>query len=210
MNKRTLAAGIEVLLATVAVVFDLGIPSFVILGLMAVSLLVRRQGLSSLGLHRLHRPWRTTGMMLVLASAWTLLTAGLFKPIESHLTGTRQDVSQFDSVRGHVTVLLAWLALAWVVAALGETVAFIGYVQTRLMEVVGRRAAAVLLSSVLLGLLHTEYGVVGVTISAVDGVFDSVLRYRYRSLWAPILAHGFIDSIGLVTVFLGGPVQGLW
>lgn len=209
-DRARLAAGFEVLLAAVAVVFDLAVPSVVVLAVMAVSLLARRQGLSSLGLRPLPRPGRTAGTLLVLAAAWTLLNAGLFKPVESHLTGTRQDVSQFDSVRGHLPVLLAWLALAWVVAALGETVAFIGFVQTRLTEVVGRRAVAVLLSSLLLGLLHTEYGLVGVTISAIDGVFYSVLRYRYRSLWAPILAHGFIDSIGLITVFLDGPVQGLW
>ena len=73
-----------------------------------------------------------------------------------------------------------------------------------------RLAGAVVLSSVLFGLLHTEYGIVGVTVSAVNGVFYCVLRYRYGTLWAPILAHGFIDTIGFVSVFLIGPIYGLW
>ena len=73
-----------------------------------------------------------------------------------------------------------------------------------------RLAAAVVLSSFLLGLLHTEYGIVGVLVSAVDGVFYNVLRYRYKTLWAPILAHGLIDTIGFVSFFLIGPVYGLW
>jgi membrane protease YdiL (CAAX protease family) len=111
-------------------------------------------------------------------------------------------------------MLLTWITLAWVVAALGETLAFIGYLQTRITDVVGTTGAgltvAVGLSSLLLGLLHTEYGIVGVLISAVDGVFYSVLRYRYKTLWAPIMAHGFIDTIGFVSFFLVGPVYGLW
>jgi membrane protease YdiL (CAAX protease family) len=100
------------------------------------------------------------------------------------------------------------------VAAVGETTAFFGFIQTRISEVVGSSAArvaiAVVMSSVLLGLLHTEYGIVGVTISAIDGIFYGVLRYRYRSLWAPILAHGFVNTIGFVSFFLIGPMYGLW
>lgn len=48
------------------------------------------------------------------------------------------------------------------------------------------------------------------TISAINGLFYCVLRYRYRTLWAPVLAHGFIDTIGFVSFFLVGPVCGLW
>jgi membrane protease YdiL (CAAX protease family) len=36
------------------------------------------------------------------------------------------------------------------------------------------------------------------------------LRLHYRTLWAPVLAHGFNNTIGLVTFFLVGPVHGLW
>ena len=50
----------------------------------------------------------------------------------------------------------------------------------------------------------------GVVTSTVDSIFYSVLRYRYQTLWASVLAHGFINTIGLVTVFVVGPVYGLW
>jgi membrane protease YdiL (CAAX protease family) len=103
---------------------------------------------------------------------------------------------------------------AWVVAGFGETLAFVAFIQTRITDVIGSTGArlglAVVLSSVLLGLLHTEYGIVGVTVSAVNGIFYCVLRYRYRTSWVPILAHRFIDTIGFVSVFLIGPVYGLW
>jgi len=205
---------VEVGLAAAAVILDLAIPTFVILALMAVSLLIRRQDLSSLGLHRVPHVWALAGKMLALAAAWTLLDVGLLKPIENHLTGTRQDMSQFMSLQGNLGMLVTWVALAWVVAGFGETLAFVGFIQTRITEVIGstgaRLGVAVVLSSVLLGLLHTEYGMVGVTVSAINGIFYCVLRYRFRTLWAPMLAHGFIDTIGLVSFFLVGPIYGLW
>jgi uncharacterized protein len=111
-------------------------------------------------------------------------------------------------------MLLTWIALSWTVAAVGEELAFRGYVQTRMTELVGATGArlviSVVLTSILMGLLHTEYGIVGVLASAVDSVFYSVLRYRYKTLWASILAHGFIDTIGFVSFFFVGPVYGLW
>jgi membrane protease YdiL (CAAX protease family) len=209
-----LVAAVEAALAAAAVILDLAVPTFVILALMVVSLLIRRQGLSTLGFHRVPHGWALVAKMLAFAAGWTLFDIGLLKPVENHLTGTQQDMSQFMSLQGNLGMLLTWVALSWVVAGFGETLAFVGFIQTRLAEVVGstgaRLAVAIVLSSVLLGLLHTEYGIVGVTVSAVNAVFYCVLRYRYRTLWAPILAHGFIDTIGFVSFFFIGPVYGLW
>ena len=65
-------------------------------------------------------------------------------------------------------------------------------------------------SSLLFGLLHTEQGVVGVVAAALAGAVFCVLRYRCRTLWAPILAHGFDDTIGFTWFFFFGPFYGLW
>ena len=69
---------------------------------------------------------------------------------------------------------------------------------------------AVVLSSLLFGLAHSEQGLVGVTLATIDGAFFSLLRLRYASLWAAVLAHGYLNSIGLITYFVVGPVYGLW
>jgi membrane protease YdiL (CAAX protease family) len=66
------------------------------------------------------------------------------------------------------------------------------------------------ISSLLFGLAHTEQGIVGITLTTIDAVIFSVLRYRYQTLWTPILAHGFKNTIGIVTFFFIGPVYGLW
>jgi uncharacterized protein len=213
-GRWRVVAGVEVALAAVAVLLDLAIPTFVILGLMVLSLLIRREGLSTMGFHRVRRPWALAGRMLIFAAGWSLVQIGLLKPIVNHISGTRQDMSQFMGLQGNLTMLLTWVALSWTVAALAEELAFRGFVLTRMTEFVGtagvRLVTAVVLTSILMGLLHTEYGLVGVVASAVNSVFYTVLRYRYKTLWASILAHGFIDTIGFVTFFLIGPIYGLW
>lgn len=54
-----------------------------------------------------------------------------------------------------------------------------------------------------------EQGVVGVIAAALAGVVFGVLRYRCRTLWAPVLAHGFDDTLGFIWFFFG-PFYGLW
>jgi CAAX protease family protein len=104
--------------------------------------------------------------------------------------------------------------LSWTLAAFGEEFAFRGYLQARIRDVlpsgVTGLVIAVLVSSVLFGFIHTEQGVIGVVLTTLDGIFFSVLRYRYQTLWAAILAHGFNNTIGLVAYFIAGPFYGLW
>ena len=65
-------------------------------------------------------------------------------------------------------------------------------------------------SSLLFGLAHTEQGIIGVVVTLLAALFFRFLRPRYRNLWAPVLAHGFNNTIGLTAAFLAGPVYGLW
>jgi hypothetical protein len=152
--------------------------------------------------------------MLAFAAGWTLLNVALLIPATNHLSGQRQDVSAFADLEGNLGLLALYLVLAWVVAALAEETAFRGYLLTRLGDLLGggRAAvvAAVVLSSALFGLLHTEQGVVGVVVSALGGVVLALLRLWSGTLWAPVLAHGFDDTIGFVWFSLFGPFYGLW
>jgi membrane protease YdiL (CAAX protease family) len=205
---------VEVLLAVVVVLMDLVIPSLVLVVMAGLSLALRRRGPASLGFHRPSRPGRLAGQMLLFAAAWTLFDIGFLIPVTNHLSGQRQDVSAFEDLRGNVGLLVLYLAASWVLAAFAEETAFRGYLQTRLCDVLGDDRAGVLIatlvSSTLFGLLHTEQGVVGVVVAAFSGAVFTLLRYRCRTLWAPILAHGFDDTIGFLWFFAFGPVYGLW
>lgn len=214
LNRLRALAAVEVALAAVVVLLDLAIPSVVLVVLAAVSLAVRQDRPSSLGFHRLRRPWRTTGVVVVLTVAWTLLEVGLVMPLLEHATGSQQDMSAFADLEGDVGMLVVLLVASWTLAAVVEETAFRGYLLTRVTEVVGTGTVAVVtgvaVSSVLFGLIHTEQGLVGVLLSGLDAVYFAVLRLRAGSVWAAVLAHGTSNTIGIVAVFLVGPVTGLW
>jgi uncharacterized protein len=207
-------AAVEVAVGTGVVLADWLVPSVVLVAMAVVSLAVRRHRAGSLGFHRPARPWQLTAQMLAFAAAWTLLNIALLIPLTNHLSGQRQDVSAFRDLQGNLGLLGLYVVLSWVLAAFCEETAFRGYLLTRLEDVLGHSRAglfaAVAVSSVLFGLLHTEQGVVGVTVSGLAGAVFTLLRYRFRTLWAPILAHGFDDTIGFTWFYLFGPVYGLW
>lgn len=204
----------EVAAVVAAVAIDWAIPAVVIVVLAALSLLVRRRDPSSLGFHRVSRPWRLVTQMAAFAVAWTLLNVAVLIPVTNHLSGARQDVSAFADLEGDLGLLALYLSASWVLAAFCEEVAFRGYLLTRLEDVLGpgrlQQLTGVLGTSLLFGMLHTEQGIVGVVVAALAGAVFCVLRYRYRTLWAPILAHGFDDTIGFTWFFFFGPVHGLW
>jgi membrane protease YdiL (CAAX protease family) len=207
-------AAVEVVLAVAAVLLDLLIPSLVLVALAIVSLIVRRQGVSTLGLRRPAQPLRMAAEVFGLCIIWSVLILALYMPLLEHLTGQREDVSQFMRLEGNLPLLLVLLLLTWTLAAFGEEFAFRGYVQTRIRDVLPPGLTsliiAVLVSSVLFGFIHTEQGAIGIVLKTFDGIFFSLLRYRYRTLWAAILGHGFINTIGLVAYFIAGPFYGLW
>jgi membrane protease YdiL (CAAX protease family) len=205
---------VELALATVVIVLDLIIPALVIVALAGVSLAVRRRGPSSLGFHRPAHAGRLAGRVLVLAVAWTAVQFGLVMPVLNHLTGDRQDLSVFEDLEGNLGLLAGLLAASWLLGALVEETAVRGYLQTRITDLLGVQWAgivvAVLLTSALFGVMHSEQGEIGVVLTFLDGLFFSWLRWHHGTSWAAVLGHGFNNTIGIVAFFLVGPVYGLW
>ena len=206
-------AAVEAVAASAAVVLDLLLPTLVLLLLMGGSLLARHEGVRSLGLRRTGTPGLAL-KMLGFAIVWSLFQLAVTMPVANHVSGEEQDLSDFDGLEGDVGMLLGLLLLSWTLAALGEELAYRGYLLTRVREALGGGGAGlvvgVVVSSVLFGLGHTEQGVIGVAIVTLDALAWSAMRLHYRTLWASVLAHGFNNTLGFVVFFLVGPVHGLW
>jgi uncharacterized protein len=206
-------AVVEVLAATAAVAYDLLIPSVVLVLMAVLSLAARREGPASLGLRRVPAAPLVVRMLL-FAVAWTLVQLALTMPLANHVSGTHQDLSGFADVERNLGLLLLFVVLSWTLAAFVEELAFRGYLQTRLRDVIGHgrsgTVVAVLASSLLFGLVHSEQGLIGVVVVTLDAVAFSVVRYRCHTLWASVLAHGFNNTIGFVAFYFVGPVYGLW
>lgn len=210
-----IVAVIELALASAMIVLDLLIPTLLVLGLCAVSLIVRRDGVRTLGFKRVDRPSRLILMVLVLVLVWTVMQLGLVMPVLSHVTGTSQDLSAFEDLKGNVGNLAFLLLMTWTLAALGEEIVYRGYLQIRVREIVGSSrwgiVITVLVTSLLFGIAHSEQGVVGILATTLDAVFFSWVRLRFNdNLWAAVPAHGLSNTIGFVTFFLIGPIYGLW
>lgn len=210
-----IVSGIELIIAIIVIALDLFIPTLVLLAVCAITTLARRQGIRSLGFKRPAKPLRMALIVLVLVLGWSVLQLGLIMPVLNHLTGTTQDLSGYEDLRGNVGSLAFLLLASWTLAALGEETVYRGYLQARTREMIGRGtlgvASAVILTSVLFGFAHTEQGVIGVAVTTLDAVFFSLLKLKFDdNLWASVLAHGFNNTIGLITFFLLGPIYGLW
>jgi membrane protease YdiL (CAAX protease family) len=111
-------------------------------------------------------------------------------------------------------MLLTLLLLSWTLAAFGEELAYRGFLLTRCREVFGSgilgTTVAVLATSLLFGFAHSEQGAIGVLVVSLDAVAFCLLRLHYGTLWAPVLAHGFINTLGFLAFFFVGPIYGLW
>lgn len=213
-SHRTLLSLLEVGLAVAMVAFRAPLPAVVLTLLALVSLLVRREGLATLGLRPLAHPRRQVLHIVLLTLAWTTVVFLIVMPATEHLTGSAQDTSEFAALEGNLPRLLLFLGLSWTLAAVVEELAFRGYLLTRVTDVVGSsvlaRAAGVVGVALLFAVIHTEQGATGMVLVFADAVFFGVLRYAYGSLWAAVVAHGVSNTVGMTAFFLLGPFGAPW
>ncbi len=214
-NVWKLISIVELLIAGVVIILDLFIPTIIILVIIGFSFLIRKEKLQTLGFRK-NSSWLNMIMtILVLVVIWTLLHLSVFMPVLNHLTGTTQDLSAFENLKGNFNQLLFFLVLTWTLAAFGEEIVYRGYLQKRILDVFGDTRTGIILavgiSSLLFGLAHTEQGTIGVVLTFLDAIFFSLIKIHYdNNLWAAIFAHGASNTIGLIGFFLFGPVYGLW
>jgi CAAX protease family protein len=113
-----------------------------------------------------------------------------------------------DAIQASLKDALMWLGLVWTFAAFGEEIAYRGYLLTRAADV-GRRSpaaywVAMVAVSILFGYGHYYKGPAGIVDSGVAGlILGAAYLLAGRNLWASILAHGFIDTFGVIAVFMG-------
>jgi len=214
-NVWNLVSIVELLIASTVIILDLFIPTIIILGIIAISLLIRKEKLQTFGFRKNTSWLKMVVTIIVLVIVWTLLHLSIFMPVLNHLTGTTQDLSSFENLKGNFNQLLFFLALTWTLAAFGEEIVYRGYLQKRIRDLFGDTRIGIILavgiSSLLFGLAHTEQGTIGVILTFLDAIFFSLIKMHYdNNLWAAIVAHGASNTIGLVGFFFLGPMYGLW
>jgi membrane protease YdiL (CAAX protease family) len=219
-NQNRIKAGLavlaaaELLLMAAAILFDLLIPSIVVAVTGILFMLVRKERMPVGKLpQKLTKP-RFVLLMLGFAVFWSVVEYALIMPVQNHLLNDTRNVTEFASVYRNLPNLLLMLLASWTLAAIVEEVAFRGFFQNRIISLFANQQlgtiTAVVVTSVFFGVIHAEQGIVGIVVTAIDSAFFSIIRYRYKSVWASALVHGFMNSIGLITFYFTGPIFGLW
>jgi len=152
--------------------------------------------------------WRVVLIALAAAALRILLGALVVDPVTAHFWPPAVGPKGMNEIAGHPFVAMRWLLLVWTFAALGEEIAYRGYLINRAADAFGRSKAAywlgVIAVAVLFGYGHYYKGPAGIVDSGVAGlILGAAYLVSGRNLWACILAHGFIDTFGVIALFFG-------
>ncbi|MBP6961850.1 MAG: CPBP family intramembrane metalloprotease [Thermotogae bacterium] len=205
---------VELGIMAAIVLFDIWIPTLLIIAVGLLFMLLRKEGLSLLGF-KIEKPvYKTVFSVFLLSVIWTIINFTVILPIINHLTDATRILTNFENLKGNTGLLLTLLAASWTLGAVGEEIAYRGFLLGGTARLFPNRkfgiVVSVLVSSVLFGLAHREQGLIGVITTFIDALFFSFVRYRFDNLWASVLAHGFLNSIGIITFYFTGPLYGLW
>jgi membrane protease YdiL (CAAX protease family) len=118
------------------------------------------------------------------------------------------DDSRFQPLAGNTSMLLVLIVLTWTTNAFGEEMLFRAVLINKLGDIAGHTrlgwTLAVIGSSLVFGLTHFHEGPLGIVYTTLGAL---VLGWVYlrtgRNLWVTVLAHGFVNTLRFILVFLG-------
>ncbi len=161
--------------------------------------------------------WAKTAMWVVIAIVVAQAGASAIHAGLAHFTDWAPlDVAYIrNALEGDTAAYIAWIVLVvWGSAAFGEELFARGFAFDRFQIAFGRGRVGVILAALaqaaVFGLLHAVQGPSGIIVTAYVGlVFAWVYLASGRNLWAPIIAHGLVDTFALTMLYLGIPLPGL-
>ena len=173
---------------------------------------LRGQTWEHFGLSFQYRGWRSV-LRTMLKSFVVLIAAisafAMGSVVMTVVIGTPEPASMgsYDYLRGNLPLLILALAAVYVVSSFGEEVIYRAFLINRLAAVgTGGRGAlwsAVGISAVIFGLIHFDWGLMGVVQTGFMGLALGIAYLVVgRKLWALILAHAYMDTILLVQLYL--------
>jgi len=182
------------------------VPILFVLGL--VSARLRNGGLAAIGFRRPASWKRIVAIALAAAALRIVLGAVVIDPVTARFWPPATAPEGISDIAHNPIEALKWLVLVWTFAALGEEVGYRGYLMTRAADI-GRQSeaawlGALVISAVLFGFGHYYKGPAGILDSGVAGlILGGAYLLSGRVLWTAILAHGFIDTFGVMALYLG-------
>lgn len=153
--------------------------------------------------------FKSIGIAILIVVIVLAFMAAVVPIISSALDVTipKSSTDRFEFLLGNPLYLAIYLLVViWIGAAIGEELLMRGFLLNSLMSLFGERKAgifsAVVLQATIFGMLHISQGIPGIISTGVVAViFALVYLYNGRKLFPLIIAHGLINSLGLIAYY---------
>lgn len=168
----------------------------------------RGQGVGVLGLRRPPTWWFVPAWGFAVVVVTILLQVTLVPALASLFNLPPPDVSQYSALRGDL-VLFVFAALgSMFTGGFIEEVVYRGLMVDRLSTIFGGgrrgRLLGALTCGVPFGLIHFEWGLGGIFVTAVMGsTLGLMFLVTRRNLWPLVAAHASMDFILMLQAYLG-------
>ena len=185
----------------------LGIIGAVII--IVLHLMIRDVSLAEIGFQFPENWLMTIGFGLGLGLIIQLLSVVLIEPLSEKITRSKHDHSVIGSVKGNWKAFLQWMIMVWILVAVIEEGIYRGYLMTEIRNILGVGILALTINlvftSLVFGLSHGYQGTSGMLSTGIVGaILGIVFILSDFNLWLVIFTHGFIDTIGIGLIAVGG------
>ena len=159
---------------------------------------------SEIGLSKPNKWW--VPVISAAAAFTTIVLLAIFvKPlIEQHTTDP--DISHLLIINQNLPVFLLALVLVWITSAFLQELVFRSFFINSLDILLGRNRSspwiAVVISSIVFGLMHAWQGLGGIILTTLIGfVLGITYLFNGRRIWSLVVVKGALDTITLVTLY---------
>lgn len=119
------------------------------------------------------------------------------------------DLSRFSALNHNLPNLILNVIVMWIAAGFVEELIWRGYLMNRLSGVFGKSRialfATLFCSAALFGVTHFYQGPSGMLLNGATGLLiGAAFLLVLRNLWPLVIAHGLINTISFVDMFLNG------
>jgi uncharacterized protein len=178
------------------------------LAIVSMRLRAARWDWSLLGFRR-PASWRFVILLAVGAATLRILLGDfVIEPAATAIWPAPKLPEGASEITGDAGYAIMVLGLVWSFAAFGEEIAYRGYLMNRGADALGAAPPAfwiaAVASAVLFGYGHYYKGPAGMVDSGVAGlILAAAYLLSGRNLWTAVLAHGLIDTFGIVVLYFG-------
>ncbi len=162
--------------------------------------------LKTLSLRKAVKTFLLSLLVLALALAGFIIGSIIMANITGIPTGSA-DMSGYDFFKDNMGMLILTLVGVYIASSFGEEVIYRAFLINRISEL-GQNTKkatiiAVIFSSVIFGLIHYDWGPMGMVQTGFMGLALGLCYVKLKKrLWILILAHAYMDTILMVQLYL--------